>query len=297
MEKTFNLKSHLEKQANMSYEGAQGYFLAQQRAWMNCSKCKREQGKSAGESWQECFDEFQKGDRKMSWLANYASDEVKSVQKESAVDYSDDVIKLAASGMNIHTAVNTALQQRLAINWPSWMKGKQQPAAQQPAQATQPASQPGTQTEPLSGKVQTRMNPLNRFTPEQLAMNEKRKNAVLQQNQNKSTFDVLLKISELINDDVYDSDSIRKLINSIQNTQVKNKFLTMDNIIERTENDFSKMVQAMSAEAKKIITTYTESENKNFFASPRPPMGADQPNAANAQAQVAASGNYNKKVI
>ena len=33
---SFNLKQYLTKQANMAYEGSQGYFLAQSRACMNC---------------------------------------------------------------------------------------------------------------------------------------------------------------------------------------------------------------------------------------------------------------------
>jgi len=266
MEKTFNLKSYLEKTANMSYEGAQGYFLAQQRAWMNCSKCKREQGKSAGEAWQECFEEFQKGDRKMSWLANYASDEIQSVQKESAVDYSDDVIKLANSGMTIHTAVNTALQQRLAFDWP-WTKKQQVP-----------------QTSPSSENIQTQTR---KFTPEQLERNEKRKQAVLNQKQNNETFNILTKISELIKQDAYDSDSIRKLVSSIPNLEVKNKFIQIDNQIERIEGYFSKMVDQMSAEASKIIKTYQESQNKNFFAPPRQEMAADFATATVPQSQTA----------
>ena len=110
---TFNLKTHMTKTANLDFEGARGYFLAQQRAWMNCSKCQREKGKGAQDAWQACFDEFQKGDRKMSWLENYAADEGMKISKESAVDYSEDVVKLAASGLAIGAAVTTALQQRI----------------------------------------------------------------------------------------------------------------------------------------------------------------------------------------
>ena len=74
VQKTFNLSSYLSKFANLSYEGSQGYFLAQRRAWMNCVKCGQEDGKSAQEAWQKCFDEFQTDERKLSWLENYAKD-------------------------------------------------------------------------------------------------------------------------------------------------------------------------------------------------------------------------------
>lgn len=114
MEKTFNLKQYLTKTANMSYDGSQGYFLAHQRAWMNCIKCKQESGESAQKSWQECFDEFQKGDHKLSWLGTYAKDTVEKVTKESASDYSEDVVKFAASGISIGAAVIKAIKQKIA---------------------------------------------------------------------------------------------------------------------------------------------------------------------------------------
>ena len=106
MEKIFNLKQHLEKQANMSYEGGRGYFLAQTRAWMNCIKCQQESKKSAQESWQSCFDEFQKGDGKLSWIQDHMGEVVASkVKKEATVDYRNDLNKLVASGTPIAKAV------------------------------------------------------------------------------------------------------------------------------------------------------------------------------------------------
>lgn len=118
MSTTFNLKTHLTKTASMAYEGSQGYFLAQQRAWMNCIKCKQTDGKSAQESWQGCFDEFQKGDRKLSWVQNYAGDVVESVNKgintSASLDYSAEILKFASEGMAIGAAVTKALQHKLA---------------------------------------------------------------------------------------------------------------------------------------------------------------------------------------
>lgn len=115
---SFNLKQHLTKKASMAYEGSQGYFLAQSRAWMNCIKCKQVEGKSAQEAWQGCFDDFQKGDHKLSWIQDYAGDVVESVNKgiaaEASSDYSADIAKYASSGMELGTAVNKALQAKIA---------------------------------------------------------------------------------------------------------------------------------------------------------------------------------------
>jgi hypothetical protein len=99
----------------MAYEGSQGYFLAQQRAWMNCIKCKQTDKKSAQTSWQECFDEFQKGDRKLSWIQNYAGEVVESkLSKEAAVDYSEDIAKNTATGLALGAAVTKVLQEKIA---------------------------------------------------------------------------------------------------------------------------------------------------------------------------------------
>lgn len=279
MEKTFNLNSYMEKTANMAYEGSQGYFLAQQRAWMNCSKCKREKGRSAQEAWQECFDEFQEGDRKMSWLANYASDEIQNVKKESAIDYSAEVIKLASSGMEIKDAVNSTLQQRLAWNFP-WSK-KQTPQ-QTPQQATQSPSQKATDYE-TQAKRENVGNQLKGGNP-QPTKNQDQFRANMQK---KQTYNILHQISELVKQDVYDSDTIRKIIARIPNQDVKDKFLSMDKQIQDVENGFSKMIERMSQEALAIMKTYQDSQFKNFFAPPKQNMAADFPTTTAPQSQTA----------
>ena len=110
MEKTFNLKQHMEKQANMAYEGGRGYFLAQTRAWMNCIKCNQEDKKSAQESWQSCFDEFQKGDGKLSWIQNHMGKAIaEKVKRVAGSDYKDQLKKLVAEGKPISVAVSEAL--------------------------------------------------------------------------------------------------------------------------------------------------------------------------------------------
>ena len=109
-EATFNLSQHLQKQANMAYEGARGYFLAQQRAWMNCIKCQQEAKKSAQAAWQSCFDEFQKGDGKLSWIADHMGEAVASaVKKEAIVEYRDEVVKMASSGVPVGKAVHSVI--------------------------------------------------------------------------------------------------------------------------------------------------------------------------------------------
>lgn len=108
---TFNLSQHIQKQSSMAYEGGRGYFLAQTRAWMNCIKCHQESKKSAQASWQACFDEFQKGDGKLSWIRDHVGEVVASkVKKEAAIDYKGDVQKRVAGGASISLAVAEALQ-------------------------------------------------------------------------------------------------------------------------------------------------------------------------------------------
>ena len=76
----FNLKKHLlQKQAN--YDGIQGYWVAQTRAWQNCVGCKQKKGASAQEAWMKCLEEYQKGEGKLSWVANHVPEESSKIQK------------------------------------------------------------------------------------------------------------------------------------------------------------------------------------------------------------------------
>ncbi len=110
MEKTFNLHHFLQKQANLSYDGDRGYFLAQTRAWMNCIKCNQNKNKSAQEAWQACFDEFQKSDGKLSWIQNHVGVEAASkINKKSVVDYQDKIKEGIDKGKCINSAVSDAL--------------------------------------------------------------------------------------------------------------------------------------------------------------------------------------------
>ena len=58
------------------YEGAQGYFVLQKRAWMNCVRCKLNDGKGAQDSWQECINEYQKDGNNVKWFADHVADKV-----------------------------------------------------------------------------------------------------------------------------------------------------------------------------------------------------------------------------
>ena len=71
---SFNLKRALTKKA--MYEGAQGYFVLQKRAWMNCVRCKLNDGKGAQNSWQECINEYQKDGNNVKWFADHVADKV-----------------------------------------------------------------------------------------------------------------------------------------------------------------------------------------------------------------------------
>jgi len=76
----FNLKKHLlQKQAN--YDGVQGYWVAQTRAWQNCVGCKQKKGASAQDAWMKCLEEYQKGDGKLSWVADYVPEESSKIAK------------------------------------------------------------------------------------------------------------------------------------------------------------------------------------------------------------------------
>ena len=120
MEKTFNLKRWLEKQAN--YEGAQGYIRAQTRAWMNCTKLKLDAGMGAQEAWDSCCDEFQKGDKQLGWVSKYAGEDVaEKLRKQSEQagggyqlqmgEYWERIKKKMAGGMTTGQAVLATLKE------------------------------------------------------------------------------------------------------------------------------------------------------------------------------------------
>ena len=262
---TFNLKQHMTKHASMAYEGSQGYFLAHQRAWMNCSKCKRVEGKTAQEAWQECFEEFQVGDRTLEWLSAYAEDDAKKISKESAVDYSDDVVKLASSGMAIGGAVTSVLQQRLAA-WPSWLGGKGSQSTQQPAQATpeQVAINEQRKQQIQQNKAN---NPTNQqgFTQQQVQDNEARKKSVLQTQQNSKTYNVLTQVSQLISQGEYDTDAIRKMIMGIPDVGVKTKLNKYVTYLKGVEQRFHAQMQELSKAATQMMKYYIDNGRKAFF--------------------------------
>lgn len=270
MEKTFNLHAYLSKTASMSYEGSQGYFLAQQRAWMNCSKCKRTAGKTAHQAWEECFDEFQEGDRKLSWIESYAKDEAGKVAKESAIDYSDDIVKLASNGMAVGAAVTTALQQRLAA-LPRWLGGKgKDPAAssvpsgfapKNPSEAPSKAparlpaaAAPAVATDPYSSISDAAIKARQQKNP--------RVNAGRLQNE-KITYDHLLKIKQLVEQDQYDTGAIRKLIAAIPINDVRDYFGRYIEYLTKTEIQFDAKIRKMVADAEKLMIHY-ESGRKGF---------------------------------
>jgi hypothetical protein len=90
---TFNLKKYLEKTAN--YEGAQGYFLGQTRAWINCTKRHLDAGSTPNDAWNGCLDEYQKGDGCMSWVKKYAADLADELQKRGQISGGDYQLQMA----------------------------------------------------------------------------------------------------------------------------------------------------------------------------------------------------------
>ena len=79
----FNFKAYLHKQA--FYEGVQGYFVAQGRAWSNCAKCKRDAGKTANEAWEECIQEYSGQKSNDDWAYKYGSDDEDKMKIGKAV--------------------------------------------------------------------------------------------------------------------------------------------------------------------------------------------------------------------
>lgn len=76
----FNLKNHLlQKTAN--YEGVQGYFVAQTRAWQNCVACKQKDKKSAQEAWSECLEDYQKKSNNLEWIKDHLPSEHAKIEK------------------------------------------------------------------------------------------------------------------------------------------------------------------------------------------------------------------------
>ena len=71
--KTFNLRKEIKK---AFYEGAQGYMKPLTRAWMNCYKCKSQEGKTPNTAWNECLSEYQEAGSS-NWAIKYSSTEKK----------------------------------------------------------------------------------------------------------------------------------------------------------------------------------------------------------------------------
>lgn len=262
---TFNLKQHLEKTANLSYDGPRGYFLSHQRAWMNCSKCKRVEGKSAQEAWQECFDEFQIGDHKASWLEAYAADEVAKLSKVSDVDYHDEIVKLSSEGMAIGAAVVTTLQKHAA--WPTWLGGKGKPQEQNAPQTTNPqTSDPHAEAIQQQHMEQVKQQIGDkRVNLEQ--QNQKRMQAVQMRQQNTKTYNALHQITQLIQQDAYDSDVIRKIISGIPDPNVQQQLSQYSTYLGRVEKAFHNKITKMVDAAQKMMQYYMSNGRKSFIES------------------------------
>lgn len=70
MQRTFNLQKTIRK---AFYEDSRGYMTQQSRAWMNCYKCKSDEGIKPQEAWQKCRDEFQSSSQKADWALKYVA--------------------------------------------------------------------------------------------------------------------------------------------------------------------------------------------------------------------------------
>ena len=70
MKKVFNLKKHTKK---AFYDGDRGYWNKQTRSWMNCYKCKSNEGIAPQKAWDDCLAEYQDSTNKAAWALNYTS--------------------------------------------------------------------------------------------------------------------------------------------------------------------------------------------------------------------------------
>jgi len=239
MGKTFNLKTFIQKQANLDSEGAQGYFLAQSRAWMNCSKCKRNDGKTAQQAWQECFEEFQKGDRKLSWLESYAKAATKGISKEAAIDYSGEIDILVSDGVPMQEAVMGAIKTAQAKWW----------------EKLRDATPFGR------GQREVRRVERERVKNPAIERQQQPRNLKL----DGQTYNQLVYIQKLISNNEFDSGSIKRLVLGIQDEQVQKQLNQFVNYIEQTEASFAAQIDKMSEAATKMINTY---QKKRLFYDP-----------------------------
>ena len=110
----FNFKNWLNKQA--LYEGVQGYFVAQRRAWANCVKCKQDAGEGAQKAWDSCLEEFQKGGKGGKWAYDYASDSKDKIKltaqsyQAQMGEYWEMVQQRKMAGKTTAEAVNEVLE-------------------------------------------------------------------------------------------------------------------------------------------------------------------------------------------
>lgn len=108
---TFNLKRYLEKTAN--YEGVQGYWKGQTRAWQNCCKAKLDKGSNPQKAWQGCLDEYQTGEGNMAWAGKYAADSSPSLQKQASemAPYHNQIMAKIATGKTTAQAVMETIKE------------------------------------------------------------------------------------------------------------------------------------------------------------------------------------------
>jgi hypothetical protein len=71
MKNVFNLKQYIK---TAFYEDDRGYWNKQTRSWMNCYKCKSDEGIAPQKAWEQCLGEYQTSNDKAEWTLSYASD-------------------------------------------------------------------------------------------------------------------------------------------------------------------------------------------------------------------------------
>lgn len=109
----FNFREFLKKQA--SYEGAQGYFSAQSRAWCNCFRDKLRSSKKPQQAWQVCLEEYGKAGGNVTWALKYAAKTATTLYKDANVkddkSYHEAIQANLKAGLSVKAAIFKAMDE------------------------------------------------------------------------------------------------------------------------------------------------------------------------------------------
>ena len=94
---------------------------------------------------------------------------------------------------------------------------------------------------------------------------QKKQDQKQQQKITQTTLDSLAYLSEIAQNEQYDTGEIAQLINSVEDPNVQTKLQQYSEHIANLEQEFSQWVQGLSNEAQQMIQTYRETGGQAFF--------------------------------